>query len=98
MIAGMSYVALSVSMILLALLSRRLGQVTVAPPNYIGVLIGAALVGGSGIARIGYVLNASDLALDWWLIGAFDGIPSIGVTVAVVYAWRYWSWLFAERG
>ncbi|MFZ4825764.1 MAG: hypothetical protein ACOYLB_00270 [Phototrophicaceae bacterium] len=98
MIAGISYLALSVSMILLALLSRRLGQVTVAPPNYIGVVVGAILVGISGLARIGYVLSGANLDLDWWLIGLFDGIPSIGVTVAVVYAWRYWSWLFAERG
>lgn len=98
MIVGMSYIALSLSMILLALLSRRLGQVTVAPPNYIGVLIGAALVGGSGMVRIGYILNGAPFALDWWAIALFDGIPSIGVTVAVVYAWRYWSWLFAERG
>jgi hypothetical protein len=28
----------------------------------------------------------------------YVGLPAIAITLGLVAAWRYWSWLLAERG
>jgi hypothetical protein len=95
--SGLPLIGLAVALVLLALLSRRLGQVTHAPPYYIGLLVSAGLLTMSAIARWGN--GGREIPLEaypvWVLI--YTGLPALALTLAVAFAWRYWSWLLAER-
>ncbi len=87
--------AILLVMIVMALLSQRLGSVTRAPAYYLGFYVAAALLGVSILARI---LDKNPLAAGGWLpLLVYVGLPAAGTTIGVIVAWRYWSWLFAER-
>ncbi len=81
-------------LLVLALLSRRMGRVTGVTPYYIGLLVAAALVAAGLAARALGVAPAPDDAAALLL---YVGLPALGLTLALVVAWRYWSWLLAER-
>jgi len=93
----LTYTAFAVSLVCLALLSRRLGRVTHSAPYYIGLLVAAAIVTISPIAYIiTNILNTNvEGSIAWALI--YNGLPAFGLTLGIFFAWRYWSWLFAER-
>jgi hypothetical protein len=86
------------SLVWLALLSRRLGRVTHAPPYYIGLLVAAGMLllaaAVRGVNDIRGVEASPESAL--W-VAVYTGLPAFAVTTALVFAWRYWSWLLAER-
>ncbi|MBZ0281470.1 MAG: hypothetical protein K8L97_12080 [Anaerolineae bacterium] len=97
---GMASIA--VALVVLGLLSKRLGSVTRSPRYYRGFYFAAALVVVSVMARF---LNigrgpsaAAELAAEPLWVMLYIGFPAIGITLGVVIAWRYWSWLLAERG
>jgi hypothetical protein len=78
-----------------------LGQVTRAPRYYLGFYIAAALIGVSALTRfinIARGLESAGLRDDPFWVLMYVGCPAIGVTLGVIIAWRYWSWLLAERG
>jgi hypothetical protein len=94
---------LSIALMLavIGLLSRRLGRATGAAPYYLGFFAASLMVAISVAARI-INLYRPDEALErvytdplWILL--YTGLPALGVTVGVILAWRYWSWLLAER-
>jgi lysylphosphatidylglycerol synthetase-like protein (DUF2156 family) len=89
---------LATSLVWLALLSRRLGRVTHAPPYYIGLLAAAFLLLLAAVVRLVNDLNGVQVqtANAWW-VAVYTGLPALAVTIALVFAWRYWSWLLAER-
>ncbi len=93
--------SMAVVLIALGILSRRLGATTRAAPYYLGFFIAAALMVISLIARLANLIFglASDALLSrdltWTLL--YAGLPAFGVTLGLVMAWRYWSWLLAER-
>lgn len=89
---------LAASLVWLALLSRRLGRVTHAPPYYIGLLVAAGLMLLAALIRLVNDLRGANASAEsgWWVL-AYTGLPAIAVTTALVFAWRYWSWLLAER-
>lgn len=93
-------VGVMVALITLGLLSHRLGKITHAKPHYLGFFVSAGLMGVSITLRIldvllGFSTNPNvDQFL--WVIGR-DGLPAAAATVGVYLAWRYWSWLLAER-
>jgi chromate transport protein ChrA len=96
---GMASIALA--MIVLALLSKRLGAVTHTPRFYRGFYISAALMMAAVSARLLNWLQNTDPALinsDPVSILLYVGLPVLAITLAVIVAWRYWSWLLAERG
>jgi hypothetical protein len=86
---------------LLGLLSRRLGSATRAAPHYVLFFIAAALLFISAAARlinVVYRLIAIDqvpTSFAWVLL--YAGLPALGITLGVIGAWHYWSWLLAER-
>lgn len=84
-------------LVIMAQLSRRLGEVTSAPPYYIGLLLGAVLVGLGGVMRliVGFGGERLPAWSGWPLV--VHGLHALGLTLGVVAAWRYWSWLLAER-
>jgi hypothetical protein len=92
-------ISISIMLVTMGLLSRRLGRVTSAAPHYIGFFIAAVLV-GIGVATRFIALIAGSGApsndnIIWLTL--HSGIPTIGVTLGAIVAWRYWSWLLAER-
>jgi hypothetical protein len=93
--------SICVMFIVLALLSRRLGKVTRVRPFYIGLYLGALLVGVSLVARVINLglgpARAAELNQRSELVLIYTGLLALGVTIGVFSAWRYWSWLFAER-
>ncbi|MFZ4813915.1 MAG: hypothetical protein ACOYL5_05215 [Phototrophicaceae bacterium] len=97
MIGSIGYIALALSLILLGLLSRRLGHVTQAGPQYIGLFVAGGLVGLSGIVRLVHGMTAVSIGGHFFWILIYNGLPALGFTMGLVFAWRYWSWLWAER-
>ncbi len=93
--------SMALTLMALGILSRRLGAATRAAPYYTGFFIAAALIGISLIARVANLIFgfASDAVLSDDLLWAllYAGLPALGVTLGLVMAWRYWSWLLAER-
>ncbi|MCC7450480.1 MAG: hypothetical protein IT324_23885 [Anaerolineae bacterium] len=82
-----------VALIVLALLSQRLGAVTKRAPIYRWFYVSVVLIAVSIVGR----LFAPD-ALDYRAALLYDVPLALGLTLAVVIAWRYWSWLLSERG
>jgi len=86
------------TLIVVGLLSRRLGEQTKAKPFYLGFFAAAILVLISITAQfLDLILHFphTNTAVLWIVMD--DGFPAIAVTVGVIFAWRYWSWLLAER-
>lgn len=88
---------LALTLLLLGLLSRQLGAVTHAPPHYIGLMAAGGFLATSALAKLvnGLLNTPVEGSVGWALV--YHGLPAFGVTVGVVFAWRYWSWLLAER-
>lgn len=94
---------LGIALMLLALgkLSRRLGEATSAPPHYRGFYAGALCVFLSATAQganlVLQVAPPDAIARSTWWVIIYNGLPAAGITLGLMYAWRYWSWLLAER-
>lgn len=101
-IAGLlGYLAIGFTLIVLARLSKKLGEVTHARPFYRGNYLAAVLVWAGVLARFYFItgdqsnFTASDDNLLYILL--IDGLPALGVTLGLMVTWYYWSWLLAER-
>jgi hypothetical protein len=94
--------AVVVALVVLGSLSKRLGSVTRTPRYYRGFYIAAALMLVSIIARVVNigrgVSEAAYLSESPTWVLFYIGFPAVAYTLSVVIAWRYWSWLLAERG
>jgi hypothetical protein len=103
--------AIAYTLVVLGLLSNRLGAVLKMPPYYRWFYVGAGLVGLSLVTYLVHVSLAADPALRAApeaqsaaaMAGLQVAIPllyhlplAVGLTVGVVAAWRYWSWLLRE--
>jgi hypothetical protein len=88
-----------VALVVLGLLSRRLGRVTHMFPYYIGFYIAAGLMTASLLVRVFLIQpgTASIVQEHPAILFAYVGLPALSMTLGVVIAWRYWSWLLAER-
>ena len=90
--------SIAVALVVLGLLSKRLGQVTRAPRYYRGFFVAAILL---IVSLVFQLLNVTRLHI----LGADDGVavifyiglPAFALTISLMIAWRYWSWLLAER-
>jgi hypothetical protein len=93
------WVAVIVTLIVLAQLSERLGNVTHARRYYRWYYVAACLVALSVVIQ---VLNhqpplAASPNLTILGIIAHDGLQATGLTIGLIITWYYWSWLLAER-
>lgn len=100
--AIIGFASISLALMVMGGLSYRLGRVTRANAYYLGFYIGALLVVMGVIARIvnfgGQFVPIEKLAQNTVWVLLYQGMPAAGVTLGVIVAWRYWSWLLAERG
>jgi hypothetical protein len=93
--------SIMVMLVILGLICRRFGQATGAAPYYLGLFVGAFLVGVGLFARAANLMLGVNDALVaqqapvWALL--YDGLPALGLLISLVVAWRYWSWLLADR-
>jgi hypothetical protein len=86
-----------VALIVLALLSQRLGAVTKRSPLYRWFFVSVVLIGISVIARLVNLGATEALGRDVLIVMLDDLSLAIGLSLAVVVAWRYWSWLLSEQ-
>jgi hypothetical protein len=90
--------SIAVALVVLGLLSRRLGQVTRAPRYYLGFFVAAVLLIVSLLFRLFNVIQSYIPATDDPVAVIFYiGLPAFALTISLMIAWRYWSWLLAER-
>lgn len=93
--------ALIVLLWVMAQISRRFGEVTHRAPIYRGFYVALALVGLPFVIRLLAIgLTEEDCAdLGGNELGAvlYDLPLLIGITLAVLIAWRYWGWLVYAR-
>jgi hypothetical protein len=93
--------SIGLALLVLGLLSKRLGSATRAPSYYIGLYFAAGLLFLSVAAQAANLFfslaSADQIAESLGWIFVYNGLPALGVTVGVFFAWRYWSWLLAEH-
>lgn len=94
-------IAIAIALLVLGLLSKRLGSVTRTPPYYVWFYVAAGLMLVSILARLVHLGQGPEVAAalidDKVSVLLYAGLPAIAITLGVVVAWRYWSWLLAER-
>ncbi|MBW4436527.1 MAG: hypothetical protein KME04_05300 [Pleurocapsa minor GSE-CHR-MK-17-07R] len=101
LIGALAPAGIGVALVVLGMLSRRLGKATRARPLYTGFYVAAALLFlTAGLHVANAFLNFTNVTEQvdnpFWVV-LFNGLPALGVTIGLVLAWRYWSWLLAER-
>lgn len=82
---------------ILGLLSRKLGRVTHAKPFYWGFFTAAFIVALGTSIRLFCIISTITHDQRTHLGIVYNGLFAIGVTLGLGVAWRYWSWLLAER-
>ncbi len=92
--------AILLLLIIVAMLSKRLGDATRAKPQYFAFYLAITLMTLSIALRILNTaleivpINQIHESLLWVFI--YNGLPAAAFTLGVVAAWHYWSWLLAE--
>jgi hypothetical protein len=88
-----------------SVLSRKLGSVTKMRPFYRGFYLAIGLIGLALVSSwllLTVRITPDLLPVAWrdetlYLI-IFNAALAIAATLSLVLAWRYWGWLFKERG
>jgi hypothetical protein len=99
---ALGMISIGMALVVLGRLSHRLGRVTGAGSAYRGFYVAAALVWIGAAARVSNLTGSGAGSLNlhheaFWVF-LYHGAPAVGLTFGVFVAWRYWSWLLAERG
>ena len=79
-------------LVIMGLLSQRLGAVTRHPPIYRGLFLSAGFVGISLVCEIFFLVTTNTLFTLF-----YDVSLVIGLALGVVIVWRYWGWLLSEN-
>lgn len=98
----LSSIGIGLALIVLGLLSKRLGAASKARPHTWGYYVAASFL------FISALLQATNILFQWvapgaalnspgWVI-AYNVLPAVGLTIGLFYTWHYWSWLLAESG
>jgi hypothetical protein len=94
-------VGIGIAMVVLGLLSGRLGAATQSGRLYVGFFIAGGLLGLSALFQIGNAIfsfepfDSLSGSPGWVMV--YLGLPAIAITLGLLLAWHYWSWLLAER-
>ncbi len=92
LIGTMGVFSVTIALVVLGLLSQRLGAVTKMRPYYRWFYVAAGLTFASVIARLVYVGYQDER-----IVLAYTVTFALGSTLGLAVAWRYWNWLFGER-
>lgn len=104
--------SISLMLLVMGVLSQRLGRAIHARPYYLVFYLAAALVAVAVVVRLvnlGTPLAIPEIidtpatsteftapmATGWVVL--YNGLLALGVTLGLLVAWHYWSWLLAER-
>jgi hypothetical protein len=98
-LALMLWVGVIVTLVVLAQLSQRLGNVTHARPYYRWYYGAAVLLGFAKIVHIIVLQPPLAASPNVTILGMVlhDGFQALGLTIGLIVTWYYWSWLLAER-
>jgi hypothetical protein len=89
---------IAVALVVLGMLSKRLGATTRTGAHYGWFFFSALLMIVSAGARVAGMWSVSqNLANEPLWVLLYHGLPALAITIAVFTAWHYWSWLLAER-
>ena len=98
-LSALAPLGIAAALVVMGLLSKRMNDNTgSAKPYYRWFYVAAGLLLISAGARVVGALSQDaelHIRLEWVLL--YDGLPALGITLGVFVAWRYWSWLLAER-
>jgi hypothetical protein len=92
-------------LVILGVLSARLGAVLRLPPHYRWFYAAAALAAVACAASLAHAWLGADPAQAAWLATPaaeilmlfLDHLPlAVGLTVGLAVGWRYWSWLLGQ--
>lgn len=90
--------SIAMTLLIMGLLSRRLGEQSNAKPYYWGFFGGATLFAVSIAAQVlDLLMRFPHTQSDTLWVILVEGLPALAVTMGVISSWRYWSWLLAER-
>ncbi|MBN2470443.1 MAG: hypothetical protein JXN59_06950 [Anaerolineae bacterium] len=92
LVGTMGVFSVTVALIVLGLLSQRLGAVTKMQPHYRWFYVAAGLTFVSVISRLVYVGYQDER-----IVLVYTSCFALGSTIGLAVAWRYWNWLFGER-
>ncbi len=104
LLGALAPLAVAVTLLVLGMLSQRLGAVTNTPPYYRWFYVAAALVSVAALFELLYVLSlnvddgAGILYDEGFYLLTFSAPMAVGLTVSAIVSWRYWGWLLSERG
>jgi hypothetical protein len=90
-------ISIVVLLVIFGKLSYRLGRVMHASPYYIGFYVAASMISAAVVIRVIWLFEYNGTADDTVWTFIYYALFASGVTVGLVIAWRYWSWLLAER-
>lgn len=100
---SLGLVGVAAMLIILGLLSRRLGAVLKLPPAYRWAYAGAVLVSVAALADLVRVATiAEESSFPAWVTASgfllgFVYLPlSMGLLAGLVVVWRYWRWLLTR--
>jgi hypothetical protein len=103
-LGSLSLLAVIYMYYILANLSRRYGQVIRLPPYYRGFYVGMGLI---CVAFLSHLVQdtliiapeqaPSLLTSDWLYLLTYYIPLALAVTIGIVVAWRYWSWIGKEQ-
>ncbi len=103
-LGALSLLSVIYTFYILANLSRRYGEVIRMPPHYRGFHFAIGLVAvalGSHLLRDMVILDPDQgpalLNNDWFYLLTFYLPLALAVTLAIIVAWRYWSWILKEQ-
>jgi len=101
---SLGLLAVIATVLTLAALSQRIGEVRKRPPIYRGFYVGVVCLIAAFLIRF---LRVSALLAppegptflndDRFFLLAYHLPLFLGLTVSLVVTWRYWSWLLRER-
>ncbi len=103
-LGAVSLLSIIYTFYILANLSRRYGEVIRMPPHYRGFYFAIGLVVvalSSHLLRDMVILDPEQeqalLNNDWFYLLAFYLPLALAITLAIIIAWRYWSWILKEQ-
>jgi hypothetical protein len=93
-----SPLSLMIALWMMAQISRRFGEVTHRPPLYRGFYVALGLLALPLVTRLLAIGQTGYTDRRRLLEALFHDLPmALGITLAVIVAWRYWGWLVYAR-